>query len=174
MKLAGGNVKEVFRHLKGWYRIVTEMQVKPCRQTIISQTDERVDLYRQRQSPGDPLPINVPPVPIHNDAPSNGKIRTAVAQLSNSQAPGASGMHAEHAKAWLCGIRKEEHPDAPTNSTTGDNWRLFVQLVQAVWTSGTIPRQLLWIIVVLIPKGGGDTSAALAFLSRSGRCWSGS
>jgi hypothetical protein len=28
-------------------------------------------------------------------------------------------------------------------------------LVQAAWTHGEIPRQLLWIIVVLIPKGGG-------------------
>ncbi len=35
-------------------------------------------------------------------------------------------------------------------------WRLFVQLVQAAWTHGTILCQLLWIIVVLIPKGGGD------------------
>jgi hypothetical protein len=31
-----------------------------------------------------------------------------------------------------------------------------VQLVQAAWTDGTIPCQLLWIIVVLIPKGGRD------------------
>ena len=35
MELEGGNVKEVFRHLKGWYHIVTEMQAKPCRQTIL-------------------------------------------------------------------------------------------------------------------------------------------
>jgi hypothetical protein len=29
-------------------------------------------------------------------------------------------------------------------------------LVKAAWTYGIIPRQLLWIIVILIPKGGGD------------------
>ncbi len=29
-------------------------------------------------------------------------------------------------------------------------------MVQAAWTHGEIPHQLLWIIVVLIPKGGGD------------------
>jgi hypothetical protein len=156
MELAAGNAKEAFRHLKGWYCTATEMQAKPCRQTMVRQTDERVDLYRQRQSPGDPFPVNVPPTPIHNDVPSDGKIHTAVANLSNGQAPGASGMCAEHVKARLHGIHKEEHPDAPTNSTAGDNWRLFVQLVQAVWTTSTIPRQLLWIIVVLIPKGGGD------------------
>ena len=36
------------------------------------------------------------------------------------------------------------------------SWCLFVRLVQAAWTHGMIPHQLLWIIVVLIPKGGGD------------------
>ena len=123
---------------------------------MIRQTDERVDLYRQRQSPGDPLPINVPPVPIRDDAPSDNEIRAAAANLSNGRAPGAYGMRAEHVKAWQRGVRKKEHPEAQTNSTAGDNWRLFVQLVQAVWTTCTIPRQLLWIIVVLIPKGGRD------------------
>jgi hypothetical protein len=38
----------------------------------------------------------------------------------------------------------------------GDNWGLFAYLVQATWTYGIVPCQLLWIIVVLIPKGGGD------------------
>ena len=31
-----------------------------------------------------------------------------------------------------------------------------MQLVNAVWETGTIPQQLGWIIVVLIPKGGRD------------------
>ncbi len=75
MGLMGGNIEEAFRHLKGWYRVATKMQAKPCRQMMVGQMDEWVD---------------------------------------------------------LC------------------------QLVQAVWTTGTIPHQLLWIIVVLIPKGGGD------------------
>jgi hypothetical protein len=37
-----------------------------------------------------------------------------------------------------------------------DSWRLFVRLVQTAWIHGMIPRQLLWSIVVLIPKGRGD------------------
>ena len=65
-------------------------------------------------------------------------------------------MRAEDVKAWLSGIREEENPETPVNESAGDNWRMFVQLVQAVWTHGIIPRQLLWSIVVLIPKGGGD------------------
>jgi hypothetical protein len=31
-----------------------------------------------------------------------------------------------------------------------------MQLVNVVWETGTIPQQLGWIIVVLIPKGGGN------------------
>jgi len=38
----------------------------------------------------------------------------------------------------------------------GDHWKLFVELVQAIWTHVIVPRQMLWSIVVLIPKGGGD------------------
>ncbi len=30
------------------------------------------------------------------------------------------------------------------------------EVVTAVWETGTIPQQLGWIIIVLIPKGGGD------------------
>ncbi len=35
-------------------------------------------------------------------------------------------------------------------------WDAFVRLIQAIWERGEIPRQMTWMIVVLIPKGGGD------------------
>jgi hypothetical protein len=50
-KLVGGNVQESFRHLKGWYRAASETTTQPCPQTMVKQTAERVDLYRQQ----DPL-----------------------------------------------------------------------------------------------------------------------
>jgi hypothetical protein len=65
-------------------------------------------------------------------------------------------MHAEHVKEWLNGVRWEEDPEGHGINGAGNNWRLFVRLVQAAWTHGTIPRRLLWIIVLLIPKGGRD------------------
>jgi hypothetical protein len=66
-------------------------------------------------------------------------------------------MRAEHVKAWLRGALEEEDPESQGNFVgNGDNWKLFVKLVQAVWTHGIIPRQMLWSIVVLIPKGRGD------------------
>jgi hypothetical protein len=155
-KLAGGNVLEAFRHLKGWYRAATETQAKPCYHTMECQTLEWVDLYAQRESPGDPLPINVTPVVINNDVPTDGELRQVAGKLTNGQAAGASSMCAKHVKKWLYGVQWEEDPEGHGVDGAGYNWRLFVQLVQAAWAHSTIPCQLLWIIVVLIPKGGRD------------------
>jgi hypothetical protein len=48
---------------------------------------------------------------------------------------------------------RHQRPRAPGN---GEDWQLFAHLVQATWTYSIVPCQLLWIIVVLILKGGGD------------------
>ena len=65
-------------------------------------------------------------------------------------------MRAEHVKVWLRVVLEEEDPESQGIEEKGENWRLFIELVQAVWIHGIIPRQLLWSIVVLIPKGGED------------------
>ncbi len=142
--------------MKGWYRAATEMRAKPCDHTMERQTLERVDLYAQRESPGDPLPINVTPVMINDDVLTDSELWQVAGELTNGQAAGASGMRAEHIKEWLHGMQPEEDPEGHGVDGAGDNWRLFVQLVQAAWVYGTILCQLLWIIVVLIPKGGRD------------------
>ena len=155
---AKGNVQQAFCHLKGWYRAASDMQAKPCRQTMESQTLEQVDLYARRVLPGDPLPINVTPIEINHDALSNGEQRGVVSKLTNGRAASASGMHAKHVKEWLQDVQQEEDPKGQGQGAegAGDSWCLFVRLVQAAWTHGMIPHELLWIIVVLIPKGGGD------------------
>jgi hypothetical protein len=61
-------------------------------------------------------------------------------------------MRAEHVKEWLQGVRREEDPEQAGYESVGDPWRLLMKLVTAVWETGTIPQQLGWIIVVLIPK----------------------
>jgi len=132
-ELAGGNIQEAFRHLKGWYRAASEMQSKPCYHTMERQTSERVDLYARRQSPGDPLPLHLTPVEIDDDVPTDSEIWTVAGGLTNGRAGGASGVRAEHVKTWLRGILKEEDPERQGNfAGNGDNWRLFVELVQAV------------------------------------------
>jgi hypothetical protein len=65
------------------------------------QTLERVDLYARRELPGDPLPINVTPVEINDNTPSDGKLRQVVGKLTNGRAAGAPGMRAKHVREWL-------------------------------------------------------------------------
>jgi hypothetical protein len=63
-------------------------------------------------------------------------------------------MRAKDMKCWLDGMRLKEDPESGTgNKNAGDNWRLFLKLAQAVWNHGDIAPQLLWVIVVIIPKG---------------------
>ena len=118
------------------------MQSKPCYHTMEHQTSERVDLYARRQSPGDPLSLHLTPVEINNDVPTDGEIQTVAGGLTNDRAGGASGMHAKHVNAWLWGALEKEDLESQGNfAGNGDNWRLFVELVQTVWTHGIIPTR---------------------------------
>ena len=157
-RACGGGIQEAFCHLKGWYQLAaSKTTTRPCPQTMVRQTAKRADLYAWRDPPGEPLPTNIVPIQLNDDAPSNGEIREAAGRLTNGRAAEASGMRAEDVKAWLHGIKLEEDLRVgPNNIGAGDNWRKFVLLVQAIWDHGDIPPQLLWVIIVLIPKGRGD------------------
>jgi hypothetical protein len=155
--LAEGNVHEAFHHLKGWYRAAMETQAWPCFQTIEKQTAERVDLYQQCESPGLPVAINIAPVDVRDNTPTNREIRVAVSKLTNGRSAGASRMQAEHLKEWLQGMKLEEDPEmGPINVGVGDRWRAVAWLVQVIWDKGRIPLQLGWAVTDLIPKGGRD------------------
>ncbi len=127
---------------------------KACPETLASQTAERVQLYTAVHPLGWLMPINVDPIPVPDGPPMDHEIRAVVAKLQNGWAAGATGMKAEHLKEWLCGIRCEEAEDGVEEA--GDCWRLFVSLIQATWESGTVPTQMSWVVIVLLPKGGGD------------------
>jgi hypothetical protein len=85
-KLAAGDVQEAFRYLKGWSQNVLESMARPCSQTMKQQTVERVALFARRDSPGDPLHINIDPVPIKDGTPTNAEIREAAQKLTNGGA----------------------------------------------------------------------------------------
>jgi hypothetical protein len=78
------------------------------------KTAEWVPLYARRDSPGDSLPVNIDPVPIDNETPTDAKVWEAAKELTNRRAPGASGMLAEDVKYWLHGMRLEEDPESGT------------------------------------------------------------
>jgi hypothetical protein len=152
--LAAGDFIEAWHHLKGWYRTAEDRAPKACPETLASQTAERVELYTAVRPPGWSLPINLTPIPVPDDTPTDHKIREVVAKLRNGRAAGATGMRAEHLKEWLHGIQREEAEDGEEDA--GDRWRLFVSLIQATWDSGTVLTQMSWVVIVLLPKGGGD------------------
>ncbi len=105
---------------------------------------------------GDEIAINVDPYAVEDKPPGDWELRECARALSNGRAAGMSFVRAEHIKEWLRGAEHKEDPEALAAEGAGDNWRLLVRLVQVVWRTGKIPQQLLWIIVVLLPKGGGD------------------
>ncbi len=60
----------------------------------------------------------------------------------------------EHIKVWLANaVRKEEEEGG---IGLGHKWRVFVKMMQAIWEHGSMPKQMRWEIIVLLPKGGGD------------------
>ena len=78
-----------------------EVEARRFFQTMERQRAEWVTLYTRRTSPGEPLPINITPVPIPDGTPTDSEVRDAMGELSNGQSGGASKMRAEHIKEWL-------------------------------------------------------------------------
>jgi hypothetical protein len=64
------------------------------------QMAERVALYTRRTFPGEPLPINITPVPISDGVSIDLEVRDAAGELSNGRSGGALKMSAEHVKEW--------------------------------------------------------------------------
>ncbi len=91
------------------------------------------------------LPLNFPHFAIPDGIPTDKEIRAVVSVLKNGQAAWATGMRAEHVKAWLGNIwRKEkiarENPGRTANTgELGNKWRIFVQMMQTRWDWGEIP-----------------------------------
>jgi hypothetical protein len=103
------------------------------------QTVERVELYRQCDSPGLPIVVNHTEMhtEIRDDTPDEEEIRVAVAELTNGRSAGVSRMRTEHLKWWLKGAKLEEDPKTgPANVGAGEDWEALVKLVQTVWDEG--------------------------------------
>ncbi len=150
--LAADKPKEVWQCLKGWYRSTTNWSPKPCYLMMEHLTAERMELYARDPPLGGAFPINNDPLPVPDELPTDGKIREGVRQLQNGQAAGVGKMRMEHLKEWLADILEEEKNG---KEGMGQKWQLFVQLVTAIWERGSIPEQMTWMVIILLPKGGG-------------------
>jgi hypothetical protein len=98
--------------------------------------------------------LNVDPSDVPDGAPTDSELRVVVGNLQNGCAAGTTGMKAKHLKEWLADMKREEAEDGVEG--IGDCWWSFVTLLQAVWESGTVPTQMTWMIIVLLPKRGGN------------------
>lgn len=151
-----GNLKECWNIARGWYRSASDRAAKPCYLSMVEQTDERRELYEERASDGDHIPINVDAFDIRDGTPTDEELRRIVRErLKRGRAGGASQIRAEHILEWLDGVELEESDDYQGPDGPGDSWRLFVELIQVIWDTGRIPTQMLWVVIVLIPKGSG-------------------
>ena len=63
------------------------------------------------------------------------------------------GIRVKHIKEWLVGMKREEEMG---EEGEGDTWWIFVPLIRSILDTGTMPRQIVWMKVALLPKGGGD------------------
>jgi hypothetical protein len=108
------------------------------------------------------LPYNFPHFKISDDMPTDSELRTMVRGLKNGQAAGATKMTAEHIKGWPDKIQLNEKAARETTGREGADlgagckWRIFIELIQTIWERGEIPEQMSWMVIVLLPKGGGD------------------
>jgi hypothetical protein len=94
------------------------------------------------------------PFDINDNVPSDLEIREVVRELQNGQAAGATGLQAKHIKVWLLDVVQEEKEQMIAGQ--GYKWHIFVKLMQTIWERGSVPEQMTWEIIVLLPNGGGD------------------
>ena len=126
------------------------------------QTAKRVELYESAAPMGAPLPFNFPFFEISNNMPTDLEVHAVIQRLKNGQAGGATGMKAKHLKGWLEEVQHEEKAARENPGRVeadlglGRKWRIFVEMIQTIWELGEIPEQMGWMVVVLLPKGGGD------------------
>jgi hypothetical protein len=110
------------------------------------------------------LPFNFLHFMIPDGVSTNKEICAVVVGLKNGQAAGATRMRAEHIKVWLGDIRHEEKAARASKNSgktanmgeLGSKWQIFVQMIQIIWDQREIPTQMSWMVVVLLPKGGGN------------------
>ena len=167
-KLGAGDAEGAWNLLGGWYRDISTCPPKRCHNSMEEQTIKQEWLYDKVQPPGDPIPCNMNTVVVKNDCPSVAECRDTVQLMNNGQAgDNVSGIRAEHMKKWLGTMHQEEKAAAEGTVKcrgAGDTWRLLIQLMGHIWETKEIPRQMLWVTKVLIPKGNSGDYRGIGLL----------
>ena len=93
--------KEVWHHMKGWYKVVDVRASPPARITIKSITAEQVALHHHIPSPRENTPIYVDTFLVDELIPTEDDIKWAVRRLRNNRSGIPYGMRAEHLQQWI-------------------------------------------------------------------------
>ena len=73
--------------------------------------------------------------------------------LKRCQTGDALLFKSKHIKQWL---KDTEEGEKSEHEGMGDNWEAFVRLIRLVWETVNIPRQMMWVVAVLMSRGDGD------------------
>jgi hypothetical protein len=155
-------VKEVWHAFKGWYWVVEDRPAPVCPEMMEKQMVKCMELYAWAPPMGVALTFNFLHFAIPDGVPINKEMHAVVSGLENGQAADATGIRAKHIKAWLGDIWHEEKAARENPGKTANmgelksKWRIFVQMIQTIWDQGEIPMHMSWMVIVLLPKGGGD------------------
>ena len=82
---------------------------------------------------------------VNDYIPSESEIDMAVRVFKGGRVGDPSGMRAEDLKGWCQEAKREKDPE-------GRRWYIVVRLVQVMFRDGTVPEEIAWAIMVLIPK----------------------
>ena len=139
---------------KGWYKSVTSKAPKPSRQDFEMLHQERTDLYRHVDPPGEPITVRLnAPFAIDDNPPSHEEVAEACKALRRKRAVGASGIRAEDLQRWLMWYeRYHNHTDPGCDPNP---WQNVLDIVDHAFRTGELPRQLTWSLLVIIPKPCG-------------------
>ena len=88
----------------------------------------------------------VQPEAVNNGAPTEVEVELAVRGLKGGRKGGPSGMREEDLKGCRKEAKREKEPE-------GRMWELIVRLVQVMFRDRTVPEEISWAKMVLIPKG---------------------
>ena len=104
--------------------------------------------------PGRPLPTHITPFDLDDETPTKGEIEAAVRRLRRNRAGGHTHLREEHLQQWIRNAHEAYIYTVPLNLT---RWIKLVEIIQFMWYIGSIPTELGWAVLVLVPKGNTYT-----------------
>jgi hypothetical protein len=144
------NLQKAWNRARAWYKQATGHVHTPSRAELGAVTDEYQDLYTAPDISHLPVvPVVLPPFDISDDPPTEDEIVDAINRLNRGKAPGPSGIRADHLKDWVA----QAFPTDENVEPDRVNLDRVLELTHEVFSTGQLPLEAPWQILVLLPKG---------------------